>query len=186
MPQLPDKKSNFKPTVGLSACLAGFEVRYDGQHKRSSLCLDELSKHFSFETFCPEAAAGFGIPRPKMRLTGDPDKPTLRYTDDTDLTGINLDPQLLEGCKEALDSFGSLDGFILMRNSPSCGVKNVKIFQSDGNIHQQGGMGLFAAALKERFPLLPIEEEVNLHDESRYKEFVMQVYAHFKRKMESE
>ncbi|KZY31461.1 hypothetical protein A3752_14590 [Oleiphilus sp. HI0081] len=180
MSQASYKMPGSKPKIGLSACLAGFEVRYDGKHKRSSLCLDELSKHFSFETFCPEAAAGFGIPRPKMRLTGNPSRPTLRYNDDTDLTGINLGPQLLEGCKEALDSFGSLDGFVLMKNSPSCGVRNVKIFQSDSTIHQQGGMGLFAAALKERFPLLPIEEEVNLHDESQYMEFVKRVHAHFK------
>ena len=168
-----------QPKVGLSACLAGYEVRYDGKHKRSSLCLDELGKHFSFQTFCPEAAAGFGTPRPKMRLTGEPDKPRLRYTEDTHATGIDLSSKLTQGFDDFLDSFSSLDGFILMRNSPSCGLRNVKVFQINGDIHQKGGMGLFAAALKERFPLIPMEEEAFRHDEKCYQEFILRVNAHY-------
>ena len=67
--------------VGLSACLAGELVRYNGGHTASRLCNEQLSQHFQFETFCPEVAAGFGTPRPTLRLIGDPNQPQLGWTD---------------------------------------------------------------------------------------------------------
>lgn len=161
--------------VGLSACLEGQEVRYNGGHTRSRLCLDVLAKHFQFETFCPEVAAGFGTPRPVMRLIGDPDKPTLTFTHDET---VDLSNQLINGFADSIDGFARLDGYILMKNSPSCGLERIKVYQTNGYPHEKKGRGLFAAALKDRYPLLPIEEEGRLHDKLLYENFILRVYAH--------
>lgn len=164
--------------VGLSACLAGHEVRYNGGHKQSRLCLDSLSQHFEFETFCPEASAGFGIPRPTMRLTGNPEQPVLTYTSDSQLQP-DLTQQLTEGFTERVDSAGNLDGYILIKNSPSCGLERVKVYQANGHPHQTAGRGLFAQAMRNRYPLLPMEEEGRLHDAHLRENFILRVYAHY-------
>lgn len=161
--------------VGLSACLAGQKVRYNAGHTQSRLCLDILSKHFSFNTFCPEAEAGFGIPRPTMRLTGNPAAPTLIESDGD---GSDLTSQLVKGFENKLPEFGELDGYILMKNSPSCGLERVKVYQANGHPHQTPGVGIFARALKEKYPLMPIEEEGRLHDDLLYDNFITRVYAY--------
>ncbi|KZY32715.1 hypothetical protein A3749_02615 [Oleiphilus sp. HI0078] len=161
--------------VGLSACLAGHEVRYNGGHTQSRLCLNVLSKHFEFKTFCPEVAAGFGTPRPTMRLTGNPESPQLNFSDDN---SKDLTDQLVSGFEHKLPEMGSLDGYILMRNSPSCGMERVKVYQPNGHAHMKPGMGVFARALREKYPLMPIEEEGRLNDDVLYDNFVMRVYAY--------
>lgn len=167
-----------KIPVGLSACLAGFKVRYDGQHKKSSLCLNELAEHFKFQTFCPEVAAGFGTPRPTMRLTGNPKRPILTYTPDNKKPQIDLTQQLEEGFHPEIASFKHLRGYILMKNSPSCGMERVKVYQENGHPHPESGQGIFAAALTKAYPLMPIEEEGRLHDAKLYENFVLRVYAY--------
>lgn len=161
--------------VGLSACLAGHEVRYNGGHSQSRLCLNILSDHFRFETFCPEVAAGFGTPRPVMRLAGNPQDPVLTSSDTQQ---HDLTEQLVSAFNKPLKSMGRLDGYILMKNSPSCGLERIKVYQANGHPHEQRGRGLFAAALKQKFPLMPIEEEGRLHDTSLYENFILRVYAH--------
>lgn len=164
--------------VGMSSCLAGAEVRYNGGHCQSRLCLDELSQHFDYVTFCPEMAAGFGTPRPTMRLVGDPNKPTLTYTLDAKREQLDLTDQLVEGFKDKLPEFAELDGYILMKNSPSCGMTRIKVYQENGYPHEQRGQGIFTAALQQHYPYLPIEEEGRLHDDKLYENFVLRVYAH--------
>jgi len=170
-----DKKDNTSIQVGLSACLAGHEVRYNGGHTQSRLCLDVLSKHFIFKTFCPEVAAGFGTPRPTMRLSGDPSAPKLVFSDGD---GVDLTAQLVSGFEHKLPEMSHLDGYILMKNSPSCGLERVKVYQPNGHPHQIRSAGLFAQALKEQYPLMPIEEEGRLNDDTLYDNFVMRVYAY--------
>lgn len=161
--------------VGLSACLAGHEVRYNGGHVQSRLCLNVLNKYFTFHTFCPEIAAGFSTPRTAMRLTGNPQSPTLSYSNGSpdDLTA-----QLTEGFKDKLKEFEALDGYILMKNSPSCGLERVKVYQPNGHPHQVRSSGLFTQKLKEAYPLMPIEEEGRLHDDRLLDNFLLRVYAH--------
>ncbi|WP_250655224.1 YbgA family protein [Alkalimarinus coralli] len=177
IPTSPDTmhKASGKINIGLSACLAGHEVRYNGGHTQSRLCQNTLSKHFQFKTFCPEVAAGFSTPRPTMRLTGDPDSPTLSYTSGS---SENLTDQLTDGFRHKLEQFGELDGYILMRNSPSCGLERVKVYQENGYPHEKKSRGLFAQALRDRFPLMPLEEEGRLHDARLYENFVLRVYAY--------
>lgn len=161
--------------VGLSACLAGHQVRYNGGHTQSRLCLNTLSKHFSFTTFCPEVAAGFSTPRPTMRLIGDPKNPTLTFSDHE---STNLTEQLKRGFEHKLPDFGKLDGYILMKNSPSCGLHKIKVYQSNGYPHQTRTSGLFAQALTEAHPLMPLEEEGRLHDSKLFENFILRVYAY--------
>jgi uncharacterized protein YbbK (DUF523 family) len=168
------------PKVGLSACLAGMSVRYDGKHKRSSLCLEKLNEYFTFETFCPEVAGGFGTPRPTMRLSGDVSNPKLIYTDSDRDMKIDLRKRLREGFEEKLEEFEDLDGFILMKNSPSCGVSGVKVYHENGKTYETTGQGLFVSALVQRYPLLPIEEEASLYNTTRYEDFLRKVQAHYK------
>jgi len=172
-----DTSSCLSPSinVGLSACLAGEKVRYNAGHTQSRLCLNTLSRYFNFKTFCPEVAAGFGTPRPTMRLIGDPTSPQLVFSDnsDTDLTN-----QLVDGFKDRLAEFSELDGYILMKNSPSCGLERVKVYQENGYPHPDSGAGIFAHALKQAYPNMPIEEEGRLHDNKIYENFIARVYAH--------
>ncbi len=164
-----------KINIGLSACLAGHEVRYNGGHTQSRLCLDILSQHFTYKTFCPEVAAGFSTPRPTMRLTGNPNKPKLSFTTDDP---VDLTNQLTDGFKDKLAQFESLDGYILMKNSPSCGLSRIKVYQENGYPHETKVSGLFANALQKQYPLMPIEEEGRLHDAKLFENFVLRVYAY--------
>ena len=165
--------------VGLSACLAGHEVRYNGGHTYSKLCGKKFKPHFQFQTFCPEVAAGFGTPRATLRLIGTPDKPTLSWSNDAyDETNDTLTQKLNNGFKDKLTQFSELDGYILMKNSPSCGLERVKVYQENGYPHQERTSGIFASALKQAFPLLPIEEEGRLQDAALRENFILRVYAH--------
>jgi uncharacterized protein YbgA (DUF1722 family)/uncharacterized protein YbbK (DUF523 family) len=168
--------------VGISACLLGDQVRYNGGHTQSKLCLNLLSQCFEFTSFCPEVAAGFGIPRPTMRLIGDPSSPQLVFGNDhtSDLTA-----QLVNGFEKKLPEMGHLDGYILMKKSPSCGLERIKVYQPNGHPHQVRTAGVFAKALKEQYPLMPVEEEGRLHDDGLFDNFVMRVYAYsnFKREV---
>lgn len=161
--------------LGLSACLAGYKVRYNGGHTKSRLCLDVMDEYFSFNTFCPEVAAGFGTPRPTMRLIGNPESPQLVLSNDetTDLTA-----KLVKGFEAKLTELAHLDGYILMKNSPSCGLERVKVYQPNGHPHETRTGGLFAQALQKKYPLMPIEEEGRLNDPKLFDNFVVRVYAY--------
>lgn len=165
--------------VGISACLLGQEVRYNGGHKRSSLCIDLLAPVVEFVSFCPEQAAGFGTPRPAMHLRGHSEAPELVVVNGGEQ---DLSAQLESGYRKPMEHFGDLDGFVLMQKSPSCGLFRVKIYDQNGNLQQQQTTGLFAKALKQHFPLLPIEEEGRLHNPQLFDNFMLRVqaFSHFR------
>ncbi|MCP4880179.1 MAG: DUF1722 domain-containing protein [Gammaproteobacteria bacterium] len=170
-------KSQNKIEVGISACLIGMPVRYNGGHSQSKLCLQTLNQYFNWRSFCPEVMAGFSTPRPSMRLVGNPDSPQLINPRQPE---VDLTSQLIGGFSEHLDSFSHLHGYILMKNSPSCGMERVKVYQTNGHPHPLRRQGLFAQALQARYPLMPIEEEGRLHDAHLLENFVMRVYVHYR------
>ena len=172
-----DNTINTEPSIkiGLSACLAGHNVRYNGGHTQSKLCLNTLSKYFDFQTFCPEVAAGFGTPRPTMRLVGDPNAPGLEFSNGE---GKDLNAQLATGINDILTKTDGLDGYILMKNSPSCGLSRVKVYQKNGHPHKDRTAGLFTQALAKKYPLMPIEEEGRLHDDRLLDNFLLRVYGY--------
>ena len=161
--------------VGLSACLAGQEVRYNGGHSQSRYCLNTLTQYFSFKTFCPEVAAGFSVPRPTMRLIGDVNNPTLTYSDNNE---HDLTAQLQKAGLAQLEKIDHLDGYVLMKNSPSCGYQRVKVYQQSGYPHDTRRQGLFTEQLQKKYPLLPIEEDGRLNDPKLRENFILRVYAH--------
>lgn len=161
--------------LGISACLLGQPVRYNGGHKLSSICNDVLASAVEYVSFCPEQAAGFGTPRPAMHLRGAAANPALVRVKDA---GDDLGPQLAAGYRSVLDSFDRVDGFILMQKSPSCGLFRVKLYDAAGRQQREQTTGLFAKALQQRFPLLPIEEEGRLHNPQLFDNFMLRVQAH--------
>src|SRR5688500_11490596 len=145
--------------IGISACLLGEEVRFDGGHKRVPFLTDVFSRFVEWVPVCPEVEAGFGTPREAMhlaRVDGSVRLITLKTARDLTAPMENLIARRLP----ALDT-KDLSGYILKKNSPSCGLERVKVYSSNG-VPSATGRGLFAAALIARFPLLPVEEEGRL------------------------
>lgn len=161
--------------VGISACLLGAPVRYNGGHKQSLLCKDVLSQYFDYVAVCPEEAIGLGTPREPIRLVGDSNNPRAVGTVSPDLD-----------VTEALTAYGQakaaqlndLCGYILMQKSPSCGMARVKVYQDHGRPAEQQGSGLFAAALMQAQPNLPVEEDGRLNDPVLRENFVTRVFAY--------
>ena len=179
--------SDTRLQVGVSACLLGKQVRFDGGHSRSKLCLETLSVYSDFHPFCPEMAAGFGTPRPAMRLVGDPEQPTLTYSKkkDASLPVEDLTETLRAGYRDQLKTLGDLDAYILMRNSPSCGLERIKVYQKSGYPHEKKTRGLFTQDLMNTNPLLPMEEEGRLNDHALRENFILRAYTNhfFKREV---
>ncbi|MFC6669168.1 YbgA family protein [Marinobacterium aestuariivivens] len=159
--------------VGISACLLGEKVRYNGGHKRSSYCLEVLADCFDFKPFCPELAVGLGVPREAIRLVGDPAAPRALGTQHPDL---DVTDALAEKGRDLASRMPDLCGYILIKGSPSCGMERVKIYHENG-IPNAAGRGIFAAALMAANPLLPVEEEGRLHDPVLRENFITRVFA---------
>lgn len=161
--------------IGISACLLGESVRFNGGHKHSRLCSDLLGRHLEFVPVCPEVAIGLGTPREAIRLVGDPAAPRARGSRNAALD-----------VTEALDAYGvevaerlkGISGYLFMQKSPSCGMQRVKVYQDNGHPAADGAPGIFAAALMRALPDLPMEEEGRLHDPVLRENFLTRVFAH--------
>jgi uncharacterized protein YbgA (DUF1722 family)/uncharacterized protein YbbK (DUF523 family) len=164
-----------KVKLGISSCLLGEKVRYDGGHKLDHFLVDTVGQFVEFVPVCPEAESGLGIPRESMHLEGNPDAPRL-VTSHThrDFTGI-----MQQWCTKKLDELEGmgLSGFIFKSNSPSSGMYRVKVFQEDGRPAKTGS-GIFAGMFKRRFPLYPVEDEGRLHDPEIRENFFERVFAY--------
>jgi uncharacterized protein YbgA (DUF1722 family)/uncharacterized protein YbbK (DUF523 family) len=161
--------------VGISACLLGEEVRYDGGHKRDSFLTDVLSRFVEFVPVCPEIEAGFGTPREAMHLraaNGDVRLVTVR-------TGRDVTAPMERLIRQRVPALEAdrLSGYVLKKNSPSCGLERVKVYDRNG-VAAASGRGLFANALVRRFPLLPVEEEGRLNDPDLRENFIERVFAY--------
>lgn len=149
-----------KMNIGISSCLLGNKVRYDGSHKKNRIANGELSKYFEYKAFCPEVGIGLGIPRPTIRLVQEEDM----------IEVINPDTkesftQALKGfAHKSMSSIEELDGFLFKKDSPSCGAFRVKTYHTNGNRLHSDGIGAFAEEVMNRFPNMPIEEEGRLND----------------------
>lgn len=167
-----DTSSKIK--VGISSCLLGQQVRYDGGHKHSPLCTQQLGQYFEFVPTCPELGAGLGVPRPAIRLMGDPAAPRAVHVGDA---SIDVTARLQDFADRRIPQLAELCGYIFIKNSPSCGLFRVKVYQDNGYPHPQGGRGLFAAALTQAMPLLPVEEDGRLQDPVLRENFISRVFA---------
>jgi uncharacterized protein YbgA (DUF1722 family)/uncharacterized protein YbbK (DUF523 family) len=161
--------------IGISSCLLGEEVRFDGGHKHDTLITATLGKFFHWVPVCPEVEIGLGTPRESLRLVGIASSPKLVAP----RSGSDHTERMQLWAKEKLEQLqqAGLHGYILKKDSPSCGMDRVRVYGESG-MPQRSGRGLFAAALLARFPLLPVEEEGRLHDMSIRENFVERVFAY--------
>lgn len=163
-----------KIRIGVSACLMGEKVRYDGQHKHDSYITGTLGQWFEFVPVCPEFELGLGVPRETMRLEGDPGNPRLM----TGKSRKDLTKPMTDWCSKRVKELEQeeLCGFIFKSKSPSSGLFRVKVY-SDKGMPSNAGRGLFAKAFTDRFPLLPVEEEGRLNDPGLRESFIEQVFT---------
>jgi len=161
--------------IGISSCLLGHKVRYDGGHKHDRYLTDTLGKYFEWVPVCPEAELGLGTPRETIELVQLGDQVRLRTTE----TEIDLTGRMRSFAKRRVAALAKEDicGYVLKKNSPSCGMERVKIHQPGGPA-RPSGRGLFAEALIERFPNLPVEEEGRLCDPGLRENWIERVFAY--------
>lgn len=161
--------------VGISACLLGSPVRFNGGHKESRLCSEILARHFEFVAVCPEVDIGLGTPREPIRLVGEPDQPRAVGTvhPERDVTDA-----LTERGRQVAAELDDICGYILMQKSPSCGMERVKVYGANGHPAEGGGTGLFAGALMQARPDLPVEEDGRLNDPVLRENFLTRVFAY--------
>ena len=161
--------------LGISRCLLGDQVRYDGGHKRDHFLSDVLGRYVEWVPVCPEVEAGLGTPREAMRLVGNPHHPRLMT-----ITTKQDHTQALEAMiDERLDSLRTQDlsGFVFKRGSPSCGVERVRVYTAHG-MPSHSTTGIFAKAFMEQFPLIPVEEEGRLSDPALRENFIERVFCY--------
>jgi len=160
--------------LGVSQCLLGDPVRFDGGHKLDHFIRDTLGTYVDFVPVCPEVESGLGVPREAMRLEGDIEAPRLV----TVRTKVDLTDRMLTCASRRVRELEKEDlcGFIFKSKSPSSGMERVKVYTEQG-MPVLRGVGLFARAFKDHFPLLPVEEEGRLHDPVLRENFIESIFA---------
>lgn len=160
--------------LGISACLLGEKVRFDGGHRLDRFLTDTLGRFVEYVPVCPEAECGLGIPREAMHLEGDPGSPRLV----TIRTQRDFTERMLHWAQERVRELEGEDlcGFIFKSDSPSSGMERVKVYD-DNNVPRKVGTGLFASVFMKHFPLLPVEEEGRLHDPMLRENFIERIFV---------
>lgn len=160
--------------LGISSCLLGNKVRYDGQHKYDNWLVETLGRYVTYVPVCPEIECGLPVPREAMRLVGDSQNPKLL----TIQTGIDHTPRMLEWSARRLKDLAGRDlcGFVFKSKSPSSGMERVKVYPEKGGAAQKTGVGIFAREFMRAFPLLPVEEEGRLHDPVLRENFIERIF----------
>lgn len=169
-----------KIRIGVSSCLLGNEVRYDGQHKRDDFLTEVLDPFAEWVPVCPELELGLGVPREPIRLVSRPaggDAPPRLVAersgaDHTEAMQAYAERRVAELAK------ADLDGYVLKKGSPSCGMERVRVYPVKRGPARRDGVGAFARVLLEALPLLPVEEEGRLHDPALRESFVERVFAY--------
>lgn len=161
--------------VGISRCLLGEEVRYNGGHKLSRFCRDQLSKWFRYVDTCPEVEIGLPIPRKAMRLVATDRGTRVLQIDDPSRDFTDALVQLADSKKDSLDQ---LCGFIFMQKSPSCGAFRMKVYHPNGHVDSTDGRGAFADQVIRRYPNMPVEEAGRLMDAPLRENFVTRVFVY--------
>jgi uncharacterized protein YbgA (DUF1722 family)/uncharacterized protein YbbK (DUF523 family) len=162
--------------IGISSCVLGEKVRYDGGHKHDPIVTDLLSRRFTWVAVCPEAESGMGIPREPVRLTGDPERP--RMVGIQTATDYTRNMERFSRVRVKALRARNLSGFILKARSPSCGMARVKIHRARGRLAGRKARGIFARHLMTGIPHLPVEEEDRLHDRRIRENFIERVFCY--------
>ena len=164
-----------KIPIGISACLLGENVRYNGGHALDRFLRDTLGTYVHYVSVCPEVECGFGIPRETFRLLGDSKRPRLV----TSRTGVDHTDRMEAWARKRVGELENDDlcGFIFKSDSPSSGMERVKVYDDKG-VPRKIGVGLFARVFIEHFPLIPVEEEGRLHDPILRENFIERIFTY--------
>ncbi len=163
-----------KVRIGISSCLLGNEVRWNAGHKLDRFLTDTLGQFVEYVPVCPEVEAGFGVPRESFRLVGDPENPRLiTFKSKTDHTD-----QMTRWAKKRVKELENEDlcGFIFKSDSPSSGMIRVKVYSEKG-MPEKKGVGMFARAYMDHFPLIPVEDDGRLHDPAIRENFIERIFT---------
>ena len=163
-----------KIKVGISSCLLGNKVRWNGGHKRDRYLVETLGQFVEWVPVCPEAETGLGIPRETLRLVGNADQPRLVTTK----TGIDHTAAMQTWARRRLKALEkeNLCGFVFKCDSPSSGMVRVKVYNDKGQPEKKG-VGIFARAFMDHFPLIPVEDDGRLHNPAIRENFIEQVFT---------
>jgi uncharacterized protein YbgA (DUF1722 family)/uncharacterized protein YbbK (DUF523 family) len=162
--------------LGVSTCLLGEKVRYDGQHKLDRFLTETLGQWVEWVPVCPEVECGLPVPRESMHLVGDPAEPRLV----TIRSGVDHTRRMQAWAEDRLGSLEGegLGGYVFKSRSPSSGMQGIKVYSAEGMPVSTKGVGLWARAFMERFPLLPVEDDGRLHDPGLRENFLERVFAY--------
>ncbi|MFO8007475.1 MAG: DUF523 and DUF1722 domain-containing protein [Candidatus Brocadiia bacterium] len=163
-----------KPRVGISTCLLGEPVRYDGGHQRDRFLTDTFGQFVEWVPVCPEVECGLPTPREAMRLAGDPERPRLV----TARTEQDMTDRMLRWAEQRLEQLEEEDlcGFIFKSGSPSSGMTRIRVYDENG-VPSRVGVGIFAREFMEHFPLLPVEDDGRLHDADIRENFIERIFC---------
>jgi len=163
-----------RPRVGISSCLLGEPVRYDGQHQLDRYLTGTVGKYVEWVPVCPEVECGLPTPREAMRLVGDPKDPRLV----TRRTGKDMTERMINFARQRVQDLEDegLCGFIFKSGSPSSGMERVKVYDKNGIPHSNG-VGIFARIFMEHFPLVPVEDDGRLHDAGLRENFFENIFC---------
>ncbi len=167
--------SREKIRLGISSCLLGQKVRYDGGHKLDPFLRDTLGRYVEWVPVCPEVECGLPVPREAMNLVGDPAAPRLVTIN----SGIDHTERMLRWARKKLSDLERKDlcGFVFKSRSPSSGMRSVKLYTPAGALRGRS-TGIFAGAFMQRFPLLPVEDEGRLQDLGLRENFIERVFVY--------
>jgi len=168
-------ESDRRIRLGVSACLLGERVRFDSGHKRDVFLVEELGRFVDWVPVCPEVESGMGTPRPSLRLMRSHREISLVEN----VSGRDHSASMQRYAVRRLDDLAdqALCGYVLKKDSPSCGLERVRVYAASG-VPTKSGRGVFAAALVERFPTLPVEEEGRLSDPRLRENFIERIFAY--------
>jgi len=161
--------------IGVSTCLLGEKVRFDGGHKRDAFLVDVFGRYVEWVPVCPEVEMGLGTPREPIRLIQQ--EKDIRFL--ISKSGVNHTEAMRNYAARRVEELGqeNLSGYVLKSNSPSCGMERVRVYQPSGSANRTG-TGLFAGVLMKSFPNLPVEEEGRLRDARLRENFISRVFAY--------
>ncbi len=163
-----------KIKFGISACLLGENVRYDGGHKLDRFLTDTIGQYVKYVPVCPEVECGLGVPRESMHLEGDPDSPCLVTT----YSKQDMTERMIRWARKRITELEKEDlcGFIFKSNSPSSGMERIRVYNEKG-MPVKKGVGIFAKIFMDHFPLLPVEDEGRLQDPNLRENFIERIFT---------
>jgi uncharacterized protein YbbK (DUF523 family) len=170
----PVKQGQPLVRIGISSCLLGEKVRYDGGHKLDLYLRDTLGRCVEYVAICPEIECGFGVPREPMHLDGDPGNPRIVTRE----TKVDMTDRIVGWARNRAGELEKedLSGFIFKSRSPSCGVHKVKVVTAKGG-EVDLGVGIFARVFIDRFPGVPVEDNDRLQDPAVREKFIEAIFT---------